>query len=234
MPAFLAPLAIAGISAFGNFLANRKKTTEQTQDTTNRSTGTVNTTANINDMSTTRPDMNPETLTYLNNIRDRYTALLDQDPNLAGYEASGISNINRAGDLRSRAIQNVLAARGLSYSPMAGGAMAGAESSRVSDTVNFQNQIPLLRDKLMRERLAEAGQFFSRIPMGQTVTNTGQRTGTETRDLATTGNMKGTNFDPGNPMAGLFGGLGSSLAYLYGQGAFEKKSGTQQAGQGGG
>lgn len=223
MPAFLAPLAIAGISALGNYFANRKKTTSQTQDTTNRSTGSVSSTADINDVSTTRPDLDPATMTYLNNIRDRYTALLDQDPNLSGYEAGGIQNINRAGDLRSRAIGNILAARGLTYSPIAGSAMASAEGSRFSDVANFRNQIPMLREQIMRERLAEAGNFFSRIPTGQTTTNIGQRSGTESRDLTSTGNMTGTATDPGNQLGGLFGGLGTSLAYLYGSGAFEKK-----------
>src|SRR5574340_419213 len=48
-------------------------------------------------------------------------------PNLAGYQAQGVSNINQAGNLRTRMIQNSLAARGLSYSPVAALAPAASE-----------------------------------------------------------------------------------------------------------
>ena len=219
MPAFLAPLAIAGVSALGNWLGNRKKTTQQTQ--TGTQTGSVNTTTGFDNTSSTRPDLDPASQSYLDLIRNRYIESLNQDPDLSGYEATGVQNINRAGDLRSRALSNILTARGLNYSPMGAAALGNVESNRFSDVVNFENQIPLLRDALMRERLAEAGGFFAKMPVGQTQTSSGTTTGTENRNLSSTGT--GTSTDPGNQLGGLFGGLGSTLAYLYGSGAFKPK-----------
>lgn len=206
------PLAISGISALGGLFSNRPKTTTETSRGTTSTSGTTSEVGG----TTTTPNLDPATADYLNLIRNRYIQSLNQDVDLSGYEAGGVQNINRASGLRSQALNSILAARGLNYSPMGAAANAGLESARVSDVVGFQNQIPLLRNQLMQEKLNNAAAFFSRIPIGQTSTSDVTRnvTGTETREGTTTGTQ------PGNMLGGLFGGLGSSLAYLYGSGAF--------------
>lgn len=214
MPAFLAPAIISGISALGGLLANRRQRQKQQQ----RTTGTTRGTQVIDETTFQRPDLDPETQSYLDLLRQRYTDLINRDIDLSGFESTGIQNINRAGDIRQKALSNILAARGLSYSPVAAGALTGAEGARISDVVNFQNQIPLLREQTMQDRLNQAAGFFSRIPIGQSTTTTGTRTGEEFTDTTGTGTLD----IPGNRLGGLFGGLGSVLAYLYGQGAFSR------------
>lgn len=136
-----------------------------------------------------------------NGLADRYRA---GPTDLSGYEAGGLSEINKGADLKSKIISNTLASRGLSYSPYAGAQLAQPESERVGQGVDFLNQMPLLQRQLQQQDLSGLIQGFGALPTGSTTS--GSQSGFS--------NNTGTSTQTGggnNPFAGLFSGLGAGL-----------------------
>lgn len=89
---------------------------------------------------------------------------LSKDPNLAGYQSQGLETINQGYDSAQKALQQTLAARGLSYSPIAASSTAALDTSRIGAGIQFQNQLPLLQQQLFQQRLAQALQTFAAQP----------------------------------------------------------------------
>lgn len=211
MPAWLVPLAISGISALSGLLANRKKQSEQQQVQNSRSVSEIN---NLN-----MPEYDDSQKMMRDVLMREYIGQLGSNEDFfGGYTNQGLNIINEGSDAANRAIENVLASRGLS------GTSAGITSSiqnqlnRVNQQSGFLNEIPLLQDKRRQGMLGDLSNFFSKMPVGsrqtgRTVTE-GQSTGTQT--------VK----DPGNPWGGAIGGLANSLFGLYGEGAFDSKTPT--------
>ncbi len=206
MASFIAPLAISGLSALAGGLLNQNK--KQTQSTTQNQAGDQSA-SNIN-----RPIYDPAEDQLRYNLLSRYFDSLGEDPNLSGYEAQGLSKINQNADIRTRAIQNSLAARGFSNSPISAYAPAMSNSARISDASQFQNSLPLLRRSLYDERLKNASGFLQSLPKGTYGTQD------STFHSGSQGYTEGTI--PGNPTGGAVGGLATTLAGLYGQGAFSQ------------
>jgi len=212
MPAWLLPLAISGVSALSGLLANRKKEAEQ-KSTTNQTT-----TTDIDQLS--MPEYDEQTKMMRDTLMQQYLGRLNQNEDFfSGYRTEGLNTLNQGSDAANRAIENVLASRGLS------GTSAGITSSiqnqlnRVNQQNSFLNEIPLLQDKRFSDLLSGASGFFSQIPKGTRMTgrNTSNSTATST----------GTTTQPSNMLGGAFGGLANSLFGLYGEGAFDpKKKGT--------
>jgi len=205
MPAWLLPLAISGISALSGMLANRKKQTEQQQVQNSRSVSEIN---NLN-----MPEYDDNQKMMRDVLMREYIGNIGSNEDFfGGYTNQGLNTINQGSDAANRAIENVLASRGLS------GTSAGITSSiqgqlnRVNQQNSFLNEIPMLQDKRRQELLGAAGGFFSRLPVGSRQTG---RTVTEGQSTGT-----GTVKDPGNPWGGAIGGLANSLFGLYGAGAF--------------
>ncbi len=208
------PLVLSGVSALAGLFGNREKKT--TTDQTSNTNTSNNATQNV-DLSNT-PQYTPEMAAYrdqiLNALRNRLVGSTD----LSGYTTSGMQQINQGADLRRKALENILASRGLSNSPSAANAVGRTESGRIGEQVNFMNSIPLLQRQLQGEDLNQFGQFFSSLPVGT------RQTGTTT--LASTGQSNttahGTTTQPSDMLGGLFGGLGAGLAATigkrYGQG----------------
>jgi hypothetical protein len=122
--------------------------------------------------------------------------LNSQGPDLGGYEASGISNINKGYGLVQQNLENSLTARGLNDSPVAGAGLTRLQMGRAGDITNFQNTIPLLKDQYQRNNLQDAIALL-----------------TQGRGSATTGT---TATDTGGGWAGAATNLAQMLGYLYG------------------
>ena len=199
LPAIALPLAISGISALAGIFGNRKQKaqSEQTQTT------------DVSNM----PQYDDRTLYMRNALMDQFMDRLRfNDDYFGGYTREGLGNINRASDIASQNIQNALNARGLGGSSAGISSAVQAQLNRLNQQSSFLNSIPLLRDQRASQNLAAASGFWDKIPIGT------RQTGTTT--------TRGTTTTPSNMIAGGLAGLGGSLAYLYGRGAFNKSGGT--------
>lgn len=216
MPLFI-PALIAGASAlagaFGNKDQHQQTGGSQSTNSTQTSTGATN--------FTNTPTYDPLQLQMrdflLKNFFDRSQSggihdLVNSTVN------SGVNNINTAGSSNELAIRNMLASRGLSYSPAASVPLANANSSRLAQITQLRNSAPILEDQIQSGRLTDFANFLKGLPTGSTgVTNTASTTeGASHTDQA--GNVNTT----GNPLGGAISGGASTLALLYGMGAFKK------------
>lgn len=205
MAGFAIPLAVSGISALAGGLLNKNKKQQQTTRS-NNSSDVSSDTWNIPQYDSYGEEMRQKLL-------NSYMGSLDEDPDLSGYQAQGQSNINQMNDVRTMALRNSLSSRGLSYSPIAPLAQQQNDNARIGEQASFLNTIPLLQRKMRDERLAAAGGFFKGLPVGSRNLSSGAQ------HQSQEGFSEGTQ--PGNPAGGALAGLGTSLAGLYGYGAFD-------------
>lgn len=200
------PLAISGISALSGLLANRKKQAEQT------STQTTDTTS--------APQYDDKALYMRNMLMDQYLDRMRFNEDMfQGYSNEGLRQINQGNDITSRALENILASRGLSNTSAGVSSQVQNQINRGNQQASFLNSIPLLRDQRQQQNILGAGQFFSSLPYATHQTGTQRSTGTATQ--------------PGNALGGMFGSLGTTLAGLYGQGAFGNDNANGNSGSGG-
>jgi hypothetical protein len=129
---------------------------------------------------------------------------------IAGYEATGVGNINKAYDLTRQTRENALTSRGLADSPIAGNADIMSENARAGEVANFQNQLPLLQRDLANQDWTQALQLFTSRPMGQTSTGTASGTTTTSTPV----------------MQSVIPSIASMVGFMYGQGLFNPKSGA--------
>lgn len=216
----LIPLGIAALSGLGGMLGNREQTTKSTQNTqtnANNSFANANTTQNR-----IAPDIDPASQQFYNQIRDKYTGLMNNDPNMAGYTATGIQDINRLSDLEQQSSLENMAQRGQTGPIM--GAMKNAQNSqRFGNIARFKQGIPLMARQLQEDTLGKAIGAFSAMPKGQYTENfaTNEGWGQQFGNQGT----QGTNIQPGNMAGGGVGGFAAMLAQLFGQGAFGGEGG---------
>lgn len=211
MAGFIAPI-IGGLA--GLFGGGTQKNTKTSGTITNNTSNTQNTTQSGTNTNT--PNLSP----YQTSLANLFTkGLADQynnDTNLTGYTQGGLQTINNEANLNDKILNNTLAARGLSFSPVAATSEEQANLSRLGQGSSFLSQIPLLQRQLKSQALGQAIQGFSALPTGSTQTSntsgttTGTSTGTQTQN--------GTNLVSGNPTAGLISGLGSGLFAPQGSG----------------
>ena len=180
---FLIPLLMSGASFLGGALANRKKTSTSTS------------------MPTLDPSFGPLQSMLLKNATDR----LQNPVSLAGgpFETGGTANINKTFDIGKQSLENVLTARGLGTSPVAGSALARHETGRIGAIAGFRSNIPLWDQERQQQDMQSALQL-----LGQGRGNTNTLT------------------SPGNVLGGGLEGLAQMLGFLMGQGAFAGKSGS--------
>lgn len=215
------PALIAGISGIAGGLLNKPKTTQQNSNSTTNSSNDTNT--NFNQQ--TNPVYDPLQLQMRNFLISQYQNRLNPSGiqhTVNDYIGQGVNNINSTANTNQQALSNTLAARGLSYSGAAGTALAGQESKRIGDITGLRNQESLLKDQLQQQRLTDFSTYMSSLPVGSQSSGTGYQQNLGTSHT----NSVGTNYDPGNVLGGAVSGLGGSLAYLYGQGAFGNKTKT--------
>jgi hypothetical protein len=213
--AFLLPVAMAGLSALGGYLANKKQTTDSsgTQSTTSSSSGTS--TNNVS--GSTTPVLDPNAAAFKDSILAHYSKLLDTPFDASGYLANATNAANAGADIQKRNNLETLAANGVA-GPAVATSVNSAEAQRVGSIVNTKNQIPQLQQQYMMSILQNAGNFFSQIPVGSSTQ------GSDTSSTSSTGtsstNQTGTVTAPGNVLGGAVGNGANTLAYLYGLGAF--------------
>lgn len=162
-----------GLSALGGLLGNKQKST--TTPTLDKAYG-------------------PLQGMILNLVQRR----LQTDPDLSGYQAQGMSTINRNYDLVKQAQANNLTARGLGTSPVAGAVDASRENARVGEISSFANSIPILRRQQQAQDLGLAG------------------------DVLSLGRGSSTEASGGGGFAGGATNLAQMIGYLMGTGAFKR------------
>ena len=214
MPAFLIPAIMAGTSLLSGYLANRKRKQEQEQQSTQNIDRTTST--NMLDM----PEFTAEGQSLLGSLTSQYLNRMRESPQelTDSLTTNALQSINRGSTAQRKSLESILAARGLSGSAIGGNAIAGLESGRIGQQVGALNTVPQLVEQFLQQRLQGATDFFSRIPTGTRRTGEVRETGT----VNTTG--KQTTTDPGNPLGGAFSSLATTLAGLYGGGAFNKQN----------
>jgi hypothetical protein len=189
------PLITAGISGLAGLFGNKNKTTKSTSDTTQNQSGSQSG-LNTNIMSELQGNL-ANTAGY---------AALQQMRNAgdtSGIVAQGLQKVNEGGDIRSKILKNILASRGLSFSPTASSAVAQGESDRVGQGTEFLSQVPQLQRQMQMDSIKQLMSVFSALPM-DTATNQNYSSSGETHTT-------GTGTQPGSPTAGLLGGFGAGL-----------------------
>lgn len=188
MASLAIPAVLAGVSGLAGLFGSKAQTT--TSDGTNNST------------SNTQYNFDPNQMRALNSLQQGYQNQL-QGADLSGYQTSGLKQINQTGNAAQTAIQNMLAQRGLSYSPAAATALTQQRIGQSGQQSDFLNSIPLLQYQMKTQALQNAGQFFNSQKIGST----------QTTNQTSHVTQKGS----GNPVGGLFAGIGSGIASTLGK-----------------
>lgn len=110
------------------------------------------------------PTYDPATESLRQNLISSQMANLNKDVDLSGYQSQALQTNNAGYDAANKALQQTLAARGLTYSPVAGAATANLGTQRIGAGINIQNQIPLLAQQLYQQKLQSALQTFASMP----------------------------------------------------------------------
>ena len=130
-------------------------------------------------------------------------SLENNDDFFSGYQKQGLSTILGDADTASSGINNMLASRGI-RGPAAGYASIIPRMNAMNQSSTFRNSIPLLADQYQRQKMGEASEFLSSLPLSKrTFGNT-----------TTTGHNVQTQ--PGQPGAGGISTLATTLAGLLG------------------
>jgi len=186
-----------------------------------RTTGTTTTSSSVT------PTLSPETQQFMTQLMSRYSGMAA--PSLTGYGAQQTASINQSADLQKQAVDNILAARGLSSSPASATAQAGIEQNRLNQITGMKQQLPILQNQLNLANLAGATGFFSTVPKGAVTTGTqdidtttrgiqtGSQTGHQFGNVLTSGSSSGTTQQIGqsstkNSAGGGAGGAVSGVA----------------------
>lgn len=172
---FLLPLALSGASFLGGLFGKGGKQT-----------------------TTTMPQLDPAYSGLQSALLPLITRRLQNPTALpAGYGEARTAEINSGYRPAQQALNNRLAARGLSQSPIAGAGDATLEAQRFGDIARMKQSLPLIERQFQQEDLASALEL---LQLGR---------GTKSE---TTGG--------GSRIGGGISGLASMLGFLFGQGAF--------------
>jgi len=198
--ALIAPLLGAVLPGLAGLFGGGKQNQINSNSTTN-----TNQHQNYSGTNTSTPNLNP----FQEQLARMFTGgamdMYNKSTNLAPFSTQGLQQIQGQASGNSRAISNNLASRGLSYSPAAANAMTQNTLNTGNQMNSFLQGIPLLQRQLQTSSLDELMKAFGSMPFGNTQNTSGQQ------DMTGTSTMQGTNVQQGNPMAGLFGGLGAGL-----------------------
>lgn len=228
MAAWAVPLIGAGVSALAGYFGSKKKTQTNLTETSNASSSGTSL-GTESGRSISGPQLSPAYQTFLDKLISSYSNLAGP-VNLRPYAAQQIQGINRANQLSSQSVNNILAARGLSTSPVAGAIQAGQESNRIGSIINLQQQIPLLQRQIELENLGAARGMAALLPsLSPTVTDySGQRTGATTGISSGVTNRVGTE---SGTSGGGAGGIFNTLAALIAANSANQATGTGGANQ---
>lgn len=137
---------------------------------------------------------------------------LQNSTDLSGYQSSGIEGINQNADAQKIGLNQSLAGRGLTYSPVAATSGAQVDANRGNQINSFNNTIPLIQQQLYEQKLADAQNQFKANPFGTSQTGQGSSAGQQTQQSSGTSTTKTT--PAGGILGGILGGL-SQAASLF-------------------
>lgn len=203
-------------------LSNRSQqtTTGQTIGPSTTTTSPTYTTTGAT-TSQTNPNITPGMQSIIDNLTNSLNSLLTKDPDLTGYGATQIGEINNSYKNLQESRRSELAARGIT-GPAAENALGSIDNQRFGETVGIRNQLPLLSNQLRQQAITSAATALGSIPHGTTTQNSGQ-TNTSSGGTVTNSGQTNTGFTNtrGNVLGGATSGLTEILALLYGMGAFK-------------
>ena len=206
MAAFI-PALISGVAGLAGSLFGKPQTTTQNTNSTTNQSSTQN--------ASSLPNYDPLQLQMRNYLLNQFYQ--QTNPNainslVSNYIGTGTNTINQNANSQQQNLKAYLGAQGLNYSPAAASAYENADAGRVSQINQLQNSAIPLANQVQQQRLTNFASFFSGLPVG--TTSQGSSTGTSTT------NGTSTTTGPNNMLAGGLSAGASTLAGLYGQGAF--------------
>lgn len=278
---WVAPAIMLGTAVAGALSNRGRKETTSGQSTTgatqqSNSSSTANTSSNTVNRGTTAsrgttattgtqlssgsgttassilPQFAVEGQPLLSSLTQRYLQLAEQSPNAADIGNAGVRQANASAEMRKKAINNILAQRGLYNSPAGAFGEIAAESGRVSDVVRARSEAPFQAQQLLAQNLGQASNFLQNFrgqsQTGQTTqqsettsvqnaineifqtSRNEQEMQSRLEELANsyginsqTTNQTGTVTAPGNVAGGAATGGSSALALLLALGQVGKK-----------
>lgn len=206
----------AGFSGLAGLFGGGKQQKVQTSGTiSNTGTQSQSGTSASSGFNTTNltHNLSPLQLSLIGQFTKGAGDLFNQANDLSGYRSEGLKTINQNANLADKVLQNSLAARGLTYSPAAANAITQGQINRVGQQSQFENQLPLLQRQLQESALGDIMKAFQLLPTDTTQSSAfgGQTASNQTGTSSSTQTQQGTNLVSGNPLTGLFGGLGSGF-----------------------
>lgn len=196
----MASLALPLISGLAGLFGEgpQKSATSQQSSGTQTTNGTTS--------SNTSPELSSEQQQLANQFGEGLMNQYNQGVDLNPYKAQGLQNIQSGNQAAQKATDNMIASRGLSFSPAAATAQTAQNINSGNQTSSFLNSLPLLQHQLTQQNIQGLISGFSALPTA--VSSNGQNNQTQTSNTSTTGNGALS----GNPTAGLFSGVGAGLA----------------------
>lgn len=155
MPFPLIPAILAGASAIGSAISNKKGART----------------------STSTPTIAPEFKTLSDLLRSRAEERLRSSVDLSGLASTGTQNINDAFAGGRLASENNLTARGLGTSPVAAAVGSDSDQARVGSIAQFLNTLPTLQRQFQDQDMAMAGNVLGRFGTGTTGVGAGSALG---------------------------------------------------------
>jgi hypothetical protein len=222
MPAWAIPAIISGISALGGLLGNRSQKQRSYQTSSEHTDSSFNQSQNLFSEQTSGIRYDPYLYSLRQGLIDTANRGLQGSGDFANaFVQQQIANANKKANLANAMFSSQLASRGLAGSTMATAAAQRVnEENRVNAILEAMNTLPLVQRQADIESSQLANQIFSSIPK-ETFTNSWQG-GDIWGGQSSTSNREaiGEQTLPGNMAGGLFGSLGSILAFLWARGAF--------------
>ena len=157
--------------------------------------------------STTNPVLSPELqslLSSLTSITGNMNANVPTTDQLVGQNTQ---TINKNAGIASQSANAIMAARGLSTSPVAGTTAANIDNNRIGQITTAQEQAPYEQQQLQLQALSPALSLASLYPKGSTSSGTSSQTTNQTSTpsfLSVLGQLIGGGLGIGS----LFGGSG--------------------------
>ena len=208
MAAFIAPV-ISGLA--GLFGGGQQQKTKTSGTINNSQTGTFNQQGQSNNITQNTHNLTPMQQALAQQFTSGAQRLAGSAADMRGYTAGGLQDINRGNDVLKQSLGNTLASKGLSFSPAAANAETSNEINRVSQGNQFLQQVPLLQRQLQDQANQGLERAFSALPVDTTSTSQGTTNQSGNTTQQGTQTQQGTNIVSGNPMGGLFSGIGSGL-----------------------
>lgn len=221
---------LPALGALGGLFSNRGGTQRQQQNQSFNNTTNFTNQGNTTGYGRSTPTYDPAAWDFRNELMGRVLnrpQLQDPRAAAASMTTQNIQGLNTQADLQRKVMENMMRQRGLSYSPMGATMLGNFDAGRVQQAVGHLNNQPLLarqfeqeNENLMNNRQQLAQQLFSMIPYSQENEQFQNTFGSGYQNQYGTSQSQSQVQMPGNMLGGTFGNLGTTLAGLYGRGAF--------------